>query len=154
MNKAIKIWHNYIKERQQLFDNKIIRTFNNPVEDFSEWLVANYCDGQLACNVNQKDYDVEKVDMFIQVKSLAKDPTNPNGYIITKKDRDNQSATHYAFVFFDNYSPTAVYFVNVEFVKSFPKSQIKRENLDGVCLKTSNVGIISFKHQNNDLKMK
>ena len=153
MKKEIEIWDNFILARQQLFENKLIRSFNNPVEDFSEWLVAKYCNGKLAQNVNQKDYDVETNGKLIQVKSLAKDPANPNGYIITNKDRKNQMATHYAFVFFDNYFPSTVYFVNVEFVKTFPKSQIKKEHLESICLNTSNVGSISYKHDNNDLKM-
>lgn len=146
MKKEIEIWGNYILARQQLFENKTIRSFNNPIEDFSEWLVAKYCNGQLAQNVNQRDYDVETVGKLIQVKSIAKDPQNPNGYIITKKDRENQNATHYAFVFFDNYSPTAVYFVNVEFVRSFNKSQIKREHLESVCVNIGNEYGISFNH--------
>ena len=101
MNELIEIWNNYISARQQLIENKIIRTFNNPIEDFSEWLVANCLNGHLAINVNQRGYDVETRDRkCIQVKSIAKAPNNTNGYIVTQKDRKNTFATHYAFVFF------------------------------------------------------
>ena len=147
MEELIAIWNNYICARQQLMDNNLIRTFNNPVEDFSEWLVAHCMNGQLSINVNQRDYDVETNDKYIQVKSIAKAPNNANGYIVTRKDRENELATHYAFVFFDNYSPTAVYFVNVEFVRAFPKSQIKRWNLDEVCRVAFTNGSLVYKHQ-------
>jgi hypothetical protein len=133
MEELIAIWNNYIGARQQLMDNQIIRTFNNPVEDFSEWLVAKCLDGQLVINVNQIDYDVETADRFIQVKSIAKAPHNTNGYIVTQKDRENELATHYAFVFFDNYVPSCIYLVNVDFVRDYPRSQIKRENLNEIC---------------------
>lgn len=71
MEGLISIWNNYIVARQLLMDNQIIRTFNNPVEDFSEWLVAKCMNGELAINVNQRDYNVETSDKYIQVKSIA-----------------------------------------------------------------------------------
>lgn len=114
-------------------DCQIIRTFKNPVEDFSEWLVAKYMNGQLAKNVNQKDYDVETADKYVQVKSIAKAPNNPNDYIVKTKDRENQRATHYAFVFFDNDLPTDIYIVNADYVRDYPMSQIKRRNLNEIC---------------------
>ena len=150
MNELIEIWNNYIAARQQLMDNQIIRTFNNPIEDFSEWLVANCLNGHLAINVNQRDYDVETEDKYIQVKSIAKAPNNNNGYIVTQKDRENELATHYAFVFFDNYIPTAIYIVNVDYVRDFPRSQIKRVNLNEVCVEINLIAAISVKEQQQE----
>jgi hypothetical protein len=150
MNELIEIWNNYIAARQQMMDNQIIRTFNNPIEDFSEWLVANCLNGHLAINVNQRDYDVETEDKCIQVKSIAKAPNNNNGYIVTQKDRENELATHYAFVFFDNYIPTAIYIVNVDYVRDFPRSQIKRVNLNEVCVEINLIAAISVKEQQQE----
>ena len=65
MKKEIEIWGNYILARQQLFENKTIRSFNNPVEDFSEWLVGK----------------------LIKVKSIAKDktPKTPSVILLQKR---------------------------------------------------------------------
>jgi hypothetical protein len=150
MNELIEIWNNYIFARQQLMDNQIIRTFNNPIEDFSEWLVANCLNGHLAINVNQRDYDVQTEDKYIQVKSIAKAPHNNNGYIVTQNDRENALATHYAFVFFDNYIPTAIYIVNVDYVRDFPRSQIKRVNLIEVCVEINLIAEISVNEQQQE----
>lgn len=147
MEELIAMWNNYIGARQQLMQNQIIRTFNNPVEDFSEWLVARCLYGHLAINVNQIDYDVETEDKYIQVKSIAKAPHNNNGYIVTQKDRENELATHYAFVFFDDYVPSSIYIVNVDFVRHYPRSQIKRENLNEICVETNVIAAISVKEQ-------
>ena len=147
MEELIEIWNNYICARQQLMDNNLIRTFNNPVEDFSEWLVAHCMNGQLSINVNQRDYDVETNNKYIQVKSIAKAPNNTNGYIVTRKDRENELATHYAFVFFDYYSPTEIYAVNADYVRDYPRSQIKRENLNEICTDVNNIGTITVRHQ-------
>jgi hypothetical protein len=147
MNELIQIWNNYIAARQQLMNNQMIRTFNNPVEDFSEWLVANCLNGQLAINVNQQDYDVETEDKYIQVKSIAKAPNNTNGYIVTQKDRENELATHYVFVFFDNYIPTNIYIVNVDYVRDYPRSQIKRDNLNEICTEIESIAGISVNEQ-------
>lgn len=150
MNEILEIWNNFIVARQQLLDNHLIRTFNNPIEDFSELLVAKVMDGQLAANVNQKDYDVETVDKCIQVKSIAKAPNNTNGYIVTTKDRENQLATHYAFVFFDNYNPTSIYIVNADYVRDYAMAQIKRQNLNEVCGQIDpNIVGIEVRYQNN-----
>ena len=148
MEELIAIWNNYIVARQLLMDNQIIRTFNNPVEDFSEWLVANMTNGKLAVNVNQRDYDVETNDKCIQVKSIAKAPNNTNGYIVTTKDRENQLATHYAFVFFDNYVPTNIYLVSADFVRDYGKSQIKRQDLNIICGEPDpNIATLSVRYQ-------
>jgi hypothetical protein len=147
MEELISIWNNYIYGRQQLMDNNLIRTFNNPVEDFSEWLVAYCINGQLSINVNQRDYDVETNNKYIQVKSIAKAPNNTNGYFVTRKDRENKLATHYAFVFFVNYSPTNIYVVNADYVRNHPKSQIKQEYLYKICTGVKDIGAVTVRHQ-------
>ena len=147
MEKVFKTWNNYISARNILIKEKYIRTFNNPIEDFSEFLIAKIFNGKLAINVNQKDYDVEVKNKYIQVKSIAKSPMNTNGYIITKSDKNNQLATHYAFVFFDNYMPTSIYIVNVNYVKKFEKAQIKRDDLNKICLNIdTNIKEISIRN--------
>ena len=150
MEEILSLWNNYIAARQQLMDRQLIRTFNNPVEDFSELLVARIMNGTLALNVNQRDFDVETNDKCIQVKSIAKAPNNTNGYIVTIKDRENQLATHYAFVFFDNYFPVDIFIVCAEFVRDYGKSQIKRQDLNAVCdpLQPNTEGISIWTQQN------
>ena len=133
MQEILAIWNNYIVARQLLIDKEIVRTFNNSVEDFSEFLIAKMLKGELAINVNQEGYDIKTKDKYIQVKSVAKAPKNRNGYIVTSKDRANRLATHYAFVFFDNYIPTDIYIVSAAFVKNYSMSQIKRRDLKLVC---------------------
>ncbi|MBW7937241.1 MAG: hypothetical protein H3C71_08930 [Flavobacteriales bacterium] len=148
MEELIAIWNDYIIARQALMDHQIIRTFNNPVEDFSEWLVAKYMNRQLAINVNQIDYDVETAEKYVQVKSIAKAPNNPNGYIVTTKDRENQLATNYAFVFFDNYLPTDIYIVNADYVRDYPRSQVKRQNLNEICgVPDTTIATVSVRRQ-------
>jgi len=70
--------------------------------------------------------------MRIQVKKLAKGPGNRNGYRIKDRDRNNnpsEDATHYAFVFFTDFVPESMFLVPEEFVRNFPRTQIKRNDL-------------------------
>ncbi len=148
MEESLHTWQQFVNARQLLFEQNIIRTFNNPIEDFSEFLVSAVVKGRLARNVNQKDYDVETDEMSIQVKSVAKAPNNPNGYIVTARDRENQLATHYAFCFFQNYVPSGLYIVNADFVRDFGRAQIKRHDLEVACQHTDlNFTVISVKWQ-------
>jgi len=133
MNEILQIWNSFIQARNILYLNGLIRSYNNPIEDFSEWLVANVVNGHLAANINQQDYDVQNEHYSIQVKSIAKAPNNPNGYIVSNRDRQNQLATHYAFVFYNEYVPATIYITNSDFVRDFHMSQIKRNHLDQQC---------------------
>ena len=71
----------------------------------------------------------------IQVKTLSKDEGNKNGYTITVKDRNNdpsQGATHYTFVLFRNFTPDAMFLVPASVVRAFPRTQIKRADLEKI----------------------
>ena len=112
-----------------------VRSFKAAEADFAEWIVSVVFDGELPASKSHAGYDVLAGDKRIQVKSVAKMPGNPNGYIIVKRDRGNDrktGATHYAFVFFDELVPDAVFLVEEAFVREFPKTQIRRPDLEAV----------------------
>jgi hypothetical protein len=123
----------YVKARQALLTEGLVRSFKSPEVDFSERLVAIVFNGELPDSKCNPGYDVIAGDKRIQVKSVAKAPGNKNGYIIRDKDRANNSktgATHYAFVFFDELIPTGIFLVPEDFVRQFAGTQIKRHHLE------------------------
>lgn len=133
IQKAAGVWAEYVKAKRALLEAGLVRSFKAAEADFGEWLVAVLFDGELPPSKSQAGYDVIAGDKRIQVKSIAKMPDNPNGYIIGKKDRKNDretGATHYVFVFFDVLIPDAVFLVEEAFVRQFRKKQIKRPDLE------------------------
>jgi len=134
IEKAASLWREYIKARQALLAEEIVRSFKSPEADFSEWLVTVLFDGRLPSSKSNRGYDVVTRDRRIQVKSIAKASDNKNGYIIDdQKDRGNKpknGATHYAFVFFDELIPDSVILVPEDFVRNFGKKQMKRSDLE------------------------
>lgn len=102
---AATLWAKYVKAKHDLLDAGFVRSYKVPEADFAEWLVATHWNGELPKNLSNPAYDVIAGDRRIQVKSIAKMPENPNGYIVTIKDKNNnpeKGATHYAFVFLMN----------------------------------------------------
>jgi hypothetical protein len=114
---ALQLWSDYVSAKQALLDGGFIRSFKSAEADLAEWLVAQVFQGELTPSKCHP----------------CKATGNPNGYIITEKDRSNNAstgATHYAFVFFDNLVPTIVYLVPEAFVRQWGKAQIKRFDLE------------------------
>jgi len=133
IQKAAGVWAEYVKAKRALLEAGLVRSFKAAEADFAEWLIAVVFDGELPPSKSHAGYDVIAGDRRIQVKSIAKMPDNPNGYIIGKKDRSNDretGATHYAFVFFDELIPDTIFLVEEVFVRQFPKKQIKRPHLE------------------------
>ena len=129
IQKAAGVWAEYVKAKRGLLEAGLIRSFKAAEADFAEWLVVVLFDGELPPSKSHVGYDVIAGNRRIQVKSIAKMPDNPSGYIIGKKDRSNDretGATHYVFVFFDELIPDAIFPVKEAFVRQFPKAQIKR----------------------------
>ncbi|MEX2719787.1 MAG: hypothetical protein Q6370_026200 [Candidatus Sigynarchaeota archaeon] len=134
ITKALSLWSRYRQVVMELLKGRYIRSFKDPKVDFSEWIVKTLLDGELAQNKSERGFDViDSKKRRIQVKGIAKDPVNRNGYIVTQKDlRNNPStgATHWAFLFYEDLIPKELYLVPDEFVKGFGvKQQIKLEKL-------------------------
>jgi hypothetical protein len=128
MNEIEILWANYIQARLALQSQGYLRTYRSPTTDFAEWIVSKVLNGNLAPNRVQACYDVVNENgMKIQVKSLAKHITNPAGYTIKQKDRENSIATHFAFVYFDELIPTVFFLIEKDrFHKKF--NNIRRVN--------------------------
>ena len=130
---AARLWTEYAKSKSALLKSVFIRSFRAAEADFAEWLVAVTLDGELAKIKSQRGYDLTAGEKRVQVKSMAKMPGNPNGYIIGNRDRTNDwrtGATHYAFVFFEELIPDAIFLIDEAFVRQFERKQIKRPDLE------------------------
>lgn len=131
--KAQKLWLDYARAKHALLKAGFIRSYKSTEADFSEWLICFIYGGELPASKSYGGYDVIAGDKRIQVKSIAKMPDNQNGYIISKKDRNNNpeiGATHYAFVFYNELIPVSIYLVPENYVRNFPKQQIRMSNLE------------------------
>ena len=125
LQQAAKKWKNYVLAKNALIDIGVNRSYKSSVGDFAEWLISNVYLVSLPENKSEKGYDVETSDMKIQVKSIAKMKGNTNGYKISEKDKNNNIATHFAFVYFENLIPKEIYLTPTTYVSEFEKTQIK-----------------------------
>ena len=133
VQRAARLWRECTNAKRALLESGFVRSFRATEADFAEWLVSWALDGELPDSKSHPGYDVIAGSMRVQVKSVNKMPGNPNGYIIGKRDRQNDAqmgATHYAFVWFDELVPDAVFLVPETFVREFPRTQIKRPDLE------------------------
>ena len=132
INKVASLWSKYVDAKRALRESGFIRSYRQAEADLSEWLVKHFIEGELPSSRSQGSFDVITNDgKRIQVKSIAKDPDNPNGYIISNKDRDPKSTvTHYAFVCFNDLIPEAIFLTPGDYVRNFQKSQIKPADLE------------------------
>ncbi len=136
--KAVQLWSDYRRAKDALREAGLVRSFKSAESDFSEWLVKTIFTGELPTSQSQESWDVIAGDKRIQVKSVAKAASNPNGYIVQTKDRQNTAAagaTHYVFVFFNALAPEALYLVPEDFVRNFSKKQIKQSDLSKTTFK-------------------
>lgn len=125
LTKAAEIWKKYVLVKNTLIETGVNRSYKSSVGDFAEWLIANNYSVSLPESKSEKGYDVETSDMKIQVKSIAKMKGNTNGYKVSKKDKNNNIATHFAFVYFENLIPKEIYLAPLSYVSEFDKTQIK-----------------------------
>ena len=129
LTKGAEEWKKYVLEKNTLIETGVNRSYKSSVGDFAEWLVANYYKVSLPENKSEEGYDVEASNMKIQVKSIAKMKGNTNGYKISEKDKNNNIASHFAFVYFENLIPKEIYLTPVNYVTEFNKTQIKIKDL-------------------------
>ena len=115
----IECWENYRTSILKLKELELIRSFKSPPVDFAEFIVAKMLHGTLAEHKNEKGFDVSAKGMKIQVKSIAKSPTNRKGYSLKDTDKANDIATHYAFVYFENLSPRCFFLISTDQLKHF-----------------------------------
>ena len=128
-----QLWQNYATAKHALLEAGLIRSYKSTEADFSEWLVALALGGELHASQANPAFDVTAEANRIQVRSYNKMPNNSNGYLLKPQDRANNpqtGATHYAFVCFDRLRPDAIFLVSEEFVRTFPRQQILRRDLD------------------------
>lgn len=129
---ALQQWHGYVEAKRALLKSGVLRSFKAPEADLSEWLIATLLTGSLASNKSQPSFDVLAGDKRVQVKSLCKASDNPNGYIVSARDRSNSGthgASHYAFVFFDDLELQSAYLVPEDVVRSWNRTQIRQKDL-------------------------
>jgi hypothetical protein len=130
---ALEHWSGYIRAKNALLEARVVRSFKAPEADFAEWLIANLIGGSLPPNKSHPACDVLAPGKRVQVKSLCKAPGNSNGYIIGPKDRSNDPATgasHYAFVFFNDFALDAAFLVPEDVVRLWRRTQVKRLDIE------------------------
>ena len=129
----VQLWQNYAAAKHALLEAGLIRSYKSTEADFAEWLVALALGGDLHTSQANPSFDVTTQDKRIQVRSYTKMPNNPNGYLLKPADRNNNpetGATHYAFVCFERLIPKAIFLMSEEYVRTFPRQQILRRDLD------------------------
>jgi len=147
IQKASGLWRNYVKAKRALLRSGIARSYKSPEAEFSEWLTETVFNGERMRSQSHPCYDVVAGSKRISVKSICKMPDNQNGYIVKNKDRNNRpndGATHYAFMFFVELIPDALFLVPEHFVRTFNKSQIRRSDLENTPYK-NDVDLTVFK---------
>jgi uncharacterized protein (DUF433 family) len=126
-------WADYVRARRNLEAASFTRSHKTAEAALAEWLVQFVFHGELAPSRSNPRYDVVAGNMRIEVKSISKSADNPKGYKIKSKDKTNDpatGATHYAFLFYDNFVPDVLFLVPAEFVSNFRRPQIKRADLE------------------------
>lgn len=133
-HRIAQLWSEYVRARLDLQQANFLRSFKSAEADLAEWLVKAIFGGELVSSKSNPDYDVVVGDMRIEVKSINKIKGNRNGYKIDETDKEDsphKGATHYAFVYFKDFIPDAIFLVPESFVRSFPRSRIRRVDLEG-----------------------
>lgn len=75
IGQLLALWANVLR---QLRERKVVRTFNNPIGDIAEMLVALHYGGEQA-SFSQKTWDVQVGDELLQVKALRRTAGEPAG---------------------------------------------------------------------------
>ncbi|HEX9991210.1 MAG TPA: DUF433 domain-containing protein [Chloroflexia bacterium] len=128
-----QLWSEYVRARLDLQQANFFRSYKSAETDLAEWLVKAIFRGKLVASKSSPDYDVVAGNMRIEVKSINKKAGNRNGYKIDETDKKNNpdiGATHYAFVCFKDFMPDAIFLVPEGFVRSFPRTRIRRADLE------------------------
>lgn len=150
----LDLWAQYVNVRRKLRAASVTRSHKQAEADLAEWLVQYVFDGEPLPGKSNRRYDVVAGNIRIHVKSLSKDEDNLNGYKITVKDRSNdpsEGATHYAFVFFLNFIPDAMFLVPAPVVREFPKTQIKRADLERIPGAKVDIDLTRFTYAINNM---
>ena len=130
---ALNQWSGYVLAKKALMQAGVVRSFKAAEADFSEWLVAKLLGGSLPPSKSYPGCDVLAPGKRVQVKSVCKAPGNPNGYIVTAKDRSNNAAagaSHYAFVFFTDLVPASAFLLPEDVVRLWARGQIRRPDVE------------------------
>lgn len=130
---ALVHWSVYVRAKKALLEANVVRSFKAAEADFAEWLVKTVLNGSIPTNKSNPSFDVRADGKRIQVKSVCKAFGNHNGYIVSARDRKNDAtagASHYAFVFFSELEPEAVFLVPEDVVRDWGQTQIKRLKLE------------------------
>jgi hypothetical protein len=130
---AITHWSEYARAKKALRDAGVVRSLKAAEADFSEWLIARLIGGTLPSSKSHPSCDVIGPGKRVQVKSVCKSADNPNGYIVSNRDRANDAATgasHFAFVFFNDLAPECAYMLPENIVRLWERRQIKRTDVE------------------------
>lgn len=133
ISEALIHWSVYVASKRALLEAGVVRSFKQPEADFAEWLVASLLSGSLPSSKSNPFCDVVAPGKRVQVKSICKAPGNPNGYIISAKDRSNDAitgASHYAFVFFNDLVLDAAFMIPESVVRLCARSQVRRVDIE------------------------
>ena len=124
IRKSSKIWKNYVDTKNELYTLKLLKTFKQPESGYAEWIVSKMYNGNLHYKSNYKYYDIECKVKRIEVKSISRQGTISKSYKISEKDRNNDFATHYAFVIFQEFIPDTLIMIETIKIKLHPLKSI------------------------------
>lgn len=86
---------------KELMDRKIVRTHNNPLGDYTEWIVANALNLVLQPN-SKAGYDaVDKEGARFQIKGRRVTPTNQSRQLSAIRNYDEKDFDYLVAVIFD-----------------------------------------------------
>ncbi|MEA2575376.1 MAG: hypothetical protein QOH93_2674 [Chloroflexia bacterium] len=131
--RVVRAWGDYVRARRNLEAASFARSHKAAEAELAEWMVQFALGGELASSRSNPGFDVVAGDMRIEVKSISKADNNKNGYKVRDKDIKNDpvtGATHYAFLFYNDFIPDALFLVPTHFVQRYRGGQIKRADLE------------------------
>lgn len=130
---AMARWSEYARAKKALQEAGVVRSLKAAEADFSEWLIARLLGGVLPSSKSHPSCDVIVPGKRVQVKSVCKSADNPNGYIVSNRDRANDAisgASHFVFVFFNDLAPECAYMLPENIVRQWERRQIKRTDVE------------------------
>ena len=144
--KATHPWARYVKAKFDLRKSKFIWSYRQAEADFSVWLVKEYFHAWKLSPKQSHNILTTNDGRITQVRSIAKNPKNKFGYKIKDKDR-NSTATQYAFVYFNDLIPEAIFLTPA--ACDLSNSEIKLSDIEKYRLK--NIDLTPFKKAWKDL---
>jgi hypothetical protein len=140
------LWNSYVITKIQLFKSLKFSIYGRPESLYAEHIVKIYYNGEKPYNPNNKFYDIECENKKIEVKSICRQSGTNWSYRIKSQDRENFVATHYAFVFFKNFTPEALILIKADVIKEYHFDSISKNVLKEKCEEYLKLTIFHIDH--------